>query len=153
MPRQGRLSYPPGLTGHGYSAVRFPDFRSEFIMTEDSPTNPLRDGYDAVAVEYAERIFNELDHKPLDRELLARFAERVGSGPCCDLGCGPGHVARYLHGFGANVTGIDLSARMIELARSLNPGIEFRLTGFCLAGRPGFIHKRRLEPQEIGWAS
>jgi SAM-dependent methyltransferase len=85
------------------------------------------DSYDRVAAEYALRIFGELEHKPLDRQLLDRFAERVQRlGPVCDLGCGPGHVARYLHDRGVQVTGLDLSAEMVEQARRLNPGIEFR---------------------------
>jgi SAM-dependent methyltransferase len=87
----------------------------------------LRDSYDRLAGEYVARIFHELDHKPFDRELLDRFAARIGSqGTVCDLGCGPGHVARYLHDRDVSVLGIDLSAGMIEQARRLNPGIEFR---------------------------
>ena len=84
-------------------------------------------GYDRVAAEYARRIFGELEQKPLDRQLLDRFAARVhGLGPICDLGCGPGHVARYLDERGVRVVGIDLSAVMVEQARRLNPNIEFR---------------------------
>lgn len=83
--------------------------------------------YDRVADEYVRRIFHELDDKPFDRELLSRFARRVqGRGPVYDLGCGPGHVARYLHEHGVSVTGVDLSTGMVERARELNPGIEFR---------------------------
>jgi SAM-dependent methyltransferase len=83
--------------------------------------------YDRVAEEYALRIFGELEHKPLDRQLLDRFAAEVeGLGPVCDLGCGPGHVARYLHDRGVNVTGLDLSPAMLEQARRLNPGTAFR---------------------------
>src|SRR5262249_44846566 len=79
------------------------------------------------AAEYVRRIYDELKHKPLDRELLDRFAERVrGLGPACDLGCGPGQVARYLHERGVEVTGVDLSPGMVEQALRLNPGIEFR---------------------------
>lgn len=86
----------------------------------------LQASYDRVAREYAARIFDELQHKPLDRQLLDRFAEKVWSlGPACDLGCGPGHVARYLHGRGIPVMGMDLSPAMVETARRLNPGIEF----------------------------
>ena len=59
----------------------------------------IQDSYDRVAAEYIKRISGELKHKPLDRQLLDRFAARVqGFGTVCDLGCGPGHVARYLHG-------------------------------------------------------
>src|SRR5262249_27988348 len=43
------------------------------------------------------------------------------------LGCGPGHVARYLHDQGVTMVGIDLSPRMIEEARRLNPELEFRV--------------------------
>jgi SAM-dependent methyltransferase len=84
--------------------------------------------YDTLADEYVAHIYHELEHKPLDREWLARFAATVGTpGPICDLGCGPGHVARYLHEQGAQVLGVDLSPRMVELARQLNGGIEFHV--------------------------
>lgn len=83
--------------------------------------------YDRVADEYTRRIFDELQHKPLDRQLLDRFAANVCDiGPVCDVGCGPGHVARYLHERGVQVCGIDLSSGMVEQARRLNEGINFR---------------------------
>jgi SAM-dependent methyltransferase len=73
------------------------------------------------------RIYDELRHKPLDRQLLDRFALSVrGAGLACDMGCGPGHVARYLREQGVEVCGVDLSFGMIERARRLNPGIEFQ---------------------------
>ena len=82
--------------------------------------------YDRVAADYVTRIYDELRHKPLDRALLDRFAASLHtSGLACDLGCGPGHVARYLHAHGVRVCGIDLSAAMITQARRLNPGITF----------------------------
>jgi hypothetical protein len=60
----------------------------------DQEFNDVGDSYDRVAAEYALRIFGELEHKPLNRQLLDRFAERVqGLGPVCDLGCGPGHTS------------------------------------------------------------
>jgi len=83
-------------------------------------------GYDRVADEYVRRIYDELRHKPLDRQLLDRFAESLQGGLVCDIGSGPGHVARYLHDRGAKVCGIDLSMAMVERARRLNQGIEFR---------------------------
>ena len=93
----------------------------------DQEFKDVQNSYDRVAAEYVQRISGELEHKPLDRQLLDRFAARVqGLGPVCDLGCGPGHVARYLHERGVPVIGIDLSPVMVEQARRLNPGIEFR---------------------------
>ena len=93
----------------------------------DNVTRPVRESYDRIADEYARRIFNELRQKPFDRELLDRFAaELAGRGSICDMGCGPGHVARYLCDAGATVFGLDLSPRMVKLARKLNPDITFR---------------------------
>jgi SAM-dependent methyltransferase len=83
--------------------------------------------YDLVADEYVRRIFEELHHKPLDRQLLDRFAASVRDlGPACDMGCGPGHIARYLRDRGVEVCGVDLSPAMVERARRLTPGVEFR---------------------------
>lgn len=82
--------------------------------------------YDRVADEYAARIADELAGKPLDRALLACFAEMVDEmGVIADIGCGPGHVADYLHGVGASVIGIDLSPEMVAVARTRSPDIPF----------------------------
>ena len=95
-------------------------------MTECDPED-TRTSYDRVAEEYARRIHDELAHKPIDRELLDRFAADLrGKGPVCDLGCGPGQVARYLHDRGVDASGLDLSPVMVALARELNPGLAFR---------------------------
>jgi len=92
----------------------------------EQKTAEVRASYDALADQYVRHIFDELQHKPLDRELLDRFAARVrGRGLVCDLGCGPGHVAGYLRARGVEVCGVDLSAQMVEHATRLNPGIGF----------------------------
>jgi SAM-dependent methyltransferase len=83
--------------------------------------------YDRVADEYAKYLYAELEGKPFDRELLDRFVSLVGDGRVCDVGCGPGHVTRYLHERGCDAFGVDLSARMVELATIRNPGVEFRV--------------------------
>src|SRR5215211_52738 len=86
-----------------------------------------RAGYDKVAADYARQYANEFDHKPLDRQLLGRLAELTrGQGRVCDLGCGPGQVARFLHDSGADAFGIDLSPAMVEHATQSHPGVEFR---------------------------
>lgn len=93
----------------------------------DQSMEHVQKSYDQVADEYTSHFFHELEHKPLDRALLDCLAEEVrGLGLVGDLGCGPGHIARYLHERGVSVLGIDLSPRMIELARQLNAGIEFQ---------------------------
>jgi len=82
--------------------------------------------YDAVAARYADHFSGELDRKPFDRAWLDRLAALcAGLGPICDLGCGPGQVAAYLRGRGADVFGADLSEAMLREARRRNPGIAF----------------------------
>src|SRR5579862_4973104 len=92
----------------------------------DEKIGDVARSYDRVADEYVARIYDELRHKPLDRELLDRFAGCVReAGLACDMGCGPGQVARYLQERGVRVCGVDLSPEMVVRARRLNPGIEF----------------------------
>ena len=94
---------------------------------DERTLHAIQKSYDGIAEEYARHLYSELDNKPLDRELLTHLATRVkGNGAICDMGCGPGHIAHFLHDAGTNVFGLDLSPRMIEEARHLNPGISFR---------------------------
>lgn len=82
--------------------------------------------YDAVADAYAEAFFDELSRKPFDRALLDAFAaDTAGRGLVLDIGCGPGHIARYLSDHGVRAAGLDFSPVMVELARKLNPALQF----------------------------
>jgi SAM-dependent methyltransferase len=91
-------------------------------MTED-----LQSSYDRVAENYAEEFRDEMDRKPFDRKMLDWLAEKVGSlGVICDMGCGPGQIARYLYAHGIKVCGVDLSSEMVRQAQSLNPHISFQ---------------------------
>jgi SAM-dependent methyltransferase len=88
----------------------------------------VRDSYDSAAEAYAEHLASELAHKPLDRHLLNRFAEETRDrGMVADLGCGPGHIARYLHDLGVTIFGVDLSPEMVRCATRLNSGLDFRV--------------------------
>lgn len=92
------------------------------------PSMGLQESYDSAAQAYAEHLATELQCKPLDRHLLNRFAEAMQNrGAVADLGCGPGHVARYLHDQGVRIEGIDLSPQMVREASSRNPLMEFRV--------------------------
>jgi SAM-dependent methyltransferase len=82
--------------------------------------------YDAVASDYSKKFQNELEHKPFDRARLDEFAAQLkGKGRVWDIGCGPGHITRYLHEYGVQATGVDLSPGMIEQAGKAHPSIEF----------------------------
>ena len=124
----------------------------------EQKSGEVQASYDRVADEYARHLYYELQHKPLDRQLLDRFANSVRSlGLVCDLGCGPGQVARYLHERGVVVCGVDLSAGMIAQARELNPGIEFSqgdmrsldVLDDAWAGIAAFYAIVNLEPAEV----
>jgi len=87
----------------------------------------LRNSYDRVAENYAEHFRDELEKKPFDRKMLDWLAEKVGGlGVICDMGCGPGQIARYLRDRGAKVCGIDVSPEMVRQAQRLHPDIAFQ---------------------------
>jgi ubiquinone/menaquinone biosynthesis C-methylase UbiE len=88
--------------------------------------NATRASYDRVAAEYARRMNDELEHKPLERKLLAEFAAGT-PGRIADVGCGPGHVAAFMREQGADVMGLDLSPAMIEQAKALHPDVNFEV--------------------------
>jgi SAM-dependent methyltransferase len=114
--------------------------------------------YDSAASAYVEHLSAELARKLLDRHLLNRFAEEVrGKGLVADVGCGPGHVARYLHEQGASVLGIDLSPEMIRWATRRSPTLDFRVGDMravdmrdgALAGIISFYSIVHFEPAEL----
>lgn len=97
-------------------------------MTEAPFLASTRAAYDTIAATYAARFHDELAAKPLDRAILAAFAELVrnaGVGPVADVGCGPGLVTSHLHALGLSVFGVDLSPEMIALARRTHPEVRF----------------------------
>ncbi len=94
-------------------------------MTQHS--NYIAGQYDSMATEYAEAFRGEHDRKPKDGEMLHRFAREIGNRePVWDFGCGPGHTAQYLKNLGVNISGLDVSDKMVEQARMIHPDIRFR---------------------------
>lgn len=97
-------------------------------MTEPFYLAAVRESYDTVADDYAALVKNPSELDPLSRSMLTAFAELVRAsdlGPVADLGCGPGKVTSHLAGLGVSPVGIDVSPRMIELARSAYPDLRF----------------------------
>ena len=127
----------------------------------DRLTRTIRENYDKLAQEYALHLFDELQHKPFDREVLTRFAHHTNNrGAVCDLGCGPGHVTRFLNDLQASVFGVDVSPHMVAEARRLNPGLDFRegdmlaldLPPGSLAGIVAFYAIVNLPPEHLSLA-
>ncbi|MCN9243731.1 class I SAM-dependent methyltransferase [Streptomyces sp. RY43-2] len=97
-------------------------------MMDHDALSVTREAYDAAAPVYAQMFRDELRNRPLDRAMLAAFAEVVsasGDGQVADLGCGPGHITAYLQELGLAVRGVDASSAMIESARQTYPGLRF----------------------------
>ncbi len=101
---------------------------SSLAVTESTYLHATQLAYDTVAADYAELLRDELDTKPLDRAMLAAFAELVQApeaGEVADLGCGPGRITAHLQSLGVNAFGIDLSPRMVAVARRSHPDLRF----------------------------
>ena len=89
--------------------------------------NKIENLYDSIAKGYAETFSVEHEKKPKDQEILRRFSQEIGDRrPVWDLGCGPGHTAKYLKDLGVEISGLDLSEKILEQARTLHPEIYFR---------------------------
>jgi SAM-dependent methyltransferase len=97
----------------------------------------VRAVYGRVAEPYAAAFFDELDRKPLDRRLLDDLGRRCRrGGTVLDVGCGPGHTARYLRERGVAVEGLDLSQEMATLAMRRTPGLRVHVGDLSALGVP-----------------
>jgi SAM-dependent methyltransferase len=61
------------------------------------------------------------------RDLPQLFGRHVAGRRALDFGCGAGRSTRFLRGLGFDVTGVDVSRPMLEQARALDPGGDYRL--------------------------
>ncbi len=96
--------------------------------------------YDAIAPAYTDRHPDGLGHHPLERALLTAFAEQVREhtrAPVGDLGSGPGYVTARLHDLGVQVFGVDVSPRMVALAREAHPHLRFHIGTMTDLDLPG----------------
>jgi len=73
----------------------------------------LYDDKHAFVFQYGESVLELLDVKAGETIL--------------DLGCGTGHLTKKISDLGAEVTGIDASAEMIEKAEKDFPGVDFKV--------------------------
>ncbi|MEV6591907.1 class I SAM-dependent methyltransferase [Streptomyces acidicola] len=90
----------------------------------------VRESYDRVADNYAHMVattgVGDIRRHPWLKASIDAFADTVRElGPVLDVGCGPGTVTAYLAERGLDVSGVDLSPRMIENARRLHPHCRF----------------------------
>ena len=82
------------------------------------------DIYDDFATQYARLITAQeeagFEHDPIMPTFLKLLGD-VSGVVTLDAGCGEGYLSRILARRGANVTGIDIAARLIEIARAKDP--------------------------------
>jgi ubiquinone/menaquinone biosynthesis C-methylase UbiE len=143
----------PNTAGSSTPAVR------AMIMGQNLDT--IAKMYATVAKEYAETFSGEHEKKPKDQEILHRFAQEIGDRrPVWDFGCGPGQTTKYLHDLGVDISGLDLSAKMLEQARALHPEIHFRQGNMLelefendsIAGAVAFYAIVHFTPEQVGMA-
>ncbi len=84
-------------------------------------------GYDPIADRYAKLVRQGwlkglIEH--LAQQLLALAGDVAGL-KVLDAGCGEGHVARLFARHGADVTAVDISPRLLKLARTYDDGREY----------------------------
>jgi SAM-dependent methyltransferase len=122
----------------------------------DPRADAVRAGYAPIASGYRTELGGELAGKPLDRAFLDAFVERAAGKLIVDVGCGPGHVTKYLASRGATVEGADLSPAMIAEARASFPELAFReadmfeLPYAQLGGIVAFYAIVHLHTEELG---
>jgi SAM-dependent methyltransferase len=99
-------------------------------MTEAPFLRSTRESYDALVAEHLDLVSSDLRDKPLDRALLAVFAEwtrATGNETVADVGCGPGRVTKALDDLGLDAFGVDLSPEMVAVARKTYPDLRFEV--------------------------
>ena len=106
---------------------------SSLPVTQPADLDLVRESYDRVADNYVEMLqtqgMGDIRRYPWLCAALDVYAEAVrGLGPVLDVGCGPGTVTAYLAERGVDVSGVDLSPRMIEHARRLHPECRFSVS-------------------------
>jgi cyclopropane fatty-acyl-phospholipid synthase-like methyltransferase len=100
--------------------------------THDEIVDIVSRGYDLIADEYLAAVTGSHAGDPRDEWTAALTARLAPGAAILDVGCGPGvPTAAALSASGYTVTGIDVSARQIELARAHVPDARFEVADAC----------------------
>ncbi len=94
------------------------------------------DAYDDFAASYSEMVKKReqagIEQEPIMPHFL-RLLGDVSSLTVLDAGCGQGYLSRILASRGAQVTGIDISPNLIQMAREQDPDhqIAYQIADLC----------------------
>lgn len=106
-----RNMYEDAVLAEAYSKLEFPG--TYYLAFRDLPE---------IFVRHARGEAPAADGAPKD--------DATGRGlRALDLGCGSGRSTRFLRKHGFDASGADISEEMVERARSLDPGGDYRLVG------------------------
>lgn len=97
-------------------------------MRTAADVRATRQAYDTVAEDYARLVPDMSLETPLDRAVVAAFAEMLAAHTGAlvgEIGCGAGRVTKHLHDAGLRMVGLDLSPGMAAIARTSHPGLPF----------------------------
>lgn len=97
-------------------------------MTDNS-LEETRTTWNRLAADWQIQVGDQGDRNRLlnSDPVLWQFAGDVAGLTVLDAGCGTGYLSRQLQQHGANVIGVDLSEKMLELARSQSPELDYRI--------------------------
>ncbi len=96
--------------------------------------NVTLSSYDSTAVQYAQNV--ELLHPESQAQ---KFQEMLPKGAkILDVGCGSGRDAKVFSEKGFDVTGVDFSSNMIELATVTAPKVAFQVNPYHCGDRHTF---------------
>ena len=89
----------------------------------------VRDFWDRIAADWHIQVGDSGDaNRRLNSDpVLWAFAGDVEGRDVLDAGCGTGYLSRQLAERGARVVGVDLSTKMIEIARARLPDVDLRV--------------------------
>ena len=86
----------------------------------------VKDYYNKTATDWSNQIFDEKKQTAILSKFYDCFAEAGTIKPkILDLGCGAGYDTKILDGLGAKVKGVDMSEKLIHIARLNVPECKF----------------------------
>lgn len=101
-----------------YSSVLCSEY---FKALKPNPFN-VEEFYNSVAQSYHHKFKNQ----NADTSYLEGFLEKKNENRILDAGCGDGRFIPMLSKYRDHITGVDISSKMLELAKSLYPQVEFQ---------------------------